>query len=682
MITINSKEQYDLLQSIYNGIDTAIFVIDVTDDGDFRYAGTNRTHERLSGIKSDQIMGKTPEQLIPTISAQAATAVRENYQRCLDVRETIEYEEMVPIQGKNMWWLTRLTPLFDEDGNVYRIIGSSNSINRLKKLESTLRDKQEHLEELVEKRTQKLKKSNQNLQKEIEERTSIEEELRVTNEQLMNEIEIQKVMEQEKEKLLLNLQERMKELECLYAIAEITKDDHKSMPEALQECVDIIPSGWNYPEFTYSQIIYNDNVFTSTPFEKTSFMIEANLIVENEFRGSLQVYLSEKKATELKNPFLDEELDLIQGIAHNISKFIKKRIAEHRINEQKERFMTIFNHFPEILYIVDPETYEILFVNQAFEDMLGSDPVGGKCYEQFQGFSKPCRFCTNEKILNTQKPYTWEYYNPVLDKYLLITDQIITWPDGRDVRFEVAIDITKRKRAEEKLKLTLKDLKCSNEELERFAYVASHDLQEPLRKVKSFTELFANKYAGHLDEKADRYIHYIVDGAQRMQNLINDILSFSRITTRGKEFEETNLQHLLTITLDNLSRIIEDYEATITYDKLPTVNADDSQMLQVFQNLIHNAIKFRGEESPDIHISVEEKTNFWEFSVQDNGIGIDPQYFDKIFVIFQRLHTKQEYSGTGIGLAICKKIIERHNGEMWVDSQNGKGSTFYFTLPK
>lgn len=682
MITIKSKEQLDLLQSIYDGIDTAIFVIDVTDDGDFRYAGTNPTHEKLLGITSDWITGKTPEELVPTISPKAATAVRANYQRCLDAQETIEYEEMLRIRGKNMWWLTRLTPLFDDDGTIYRIIGSSNSINRLKRIESKLIDERKHLEDLVEKRTQKLKKANEKLQKEIEERTAIEEELRVTNEQLVDEIETQKAMKQEKEKLVAHLQERMKELECLYTIAEITKDDTKSIEKALQECVNVMPPGWNYPEFTYSRIIYNDKQFTSKPFEETNFMQEANLIIGHERRGKLQVFLSEQKAKELKKPFLHEESNLIQGIAYNISRFIKKRITDQKINEQKERFLTIFNNFPEILYVVDPETYEVLFVNQAFEDMLGSDPVGDKCYEKFQGFDKPCRFCTTEKIQNTKSPYTWEYYNPILEKYLLITDQIIQWPDGRDVRFEVAIDITKRKQAEEKLTLTLKDLKRSNEELERFAYVASHDLQEPLRKVKSFTELFANKYKGSLDEKADRYIHYIVDGAERMQILINDILSFSRITTRGKAFEETNLQHILTVTLNNLSRMIEEHRATITYDKLPTVIADDSQMLQVFQNLIHNAIKFSGKEDPQIHISAKETSRFWKISVQDNGIGIESEYFDKIFVIFQRLHTRKEYSGTGIGLAICKKIIDRHGGEMWVESQEGKGSTFYFTLPK
>ncbi len=247
--------------------------------------------------------------------------------------------------------------------------------------------------------------------------------------------------------------------------------------------------------------------------------------------------------------------------------------------------------------------------------------------------------------------------------------------------FAAARDITERKKAEEILKLKLEELARSNAELEQFAYVSSHDLQEPLRMISSYLQLLQRRYQGNLDEKADKYIYFAVDGASRMQNLINDLLEFSRVTTRGREPEPTDCEFVLNQVLSNLELYIKENKATVSHDPLPEVMADNTQLAQVFQNLIINGIKFHSEEAPKIHISAEKKANEWLFSVQDNGIGIDPQYSEKIFEVFKRLHKKEEYPGTGIGLAICKKIVERHGGRIWVESELGKGSTFYFTLP-
>jgi len=244
-----------------------------------------------------------------------------------------------------------------------------------------------------------------------------------------------------------------------------------------------------------------------------------------------------------------------------------------------------------------------------------------------------------------------------------------------------ARDITELKKAEEVLKLKLAELARSNAELEQFAYVSSHDLQEPLRMISSYLQLLQRRYQGKLDDKADKYIYFAVDGAARMQNLINDLLEFSRVATRAKEPEPTDSEFVLNQTLSNLELYIKQNNAAVSHDPLPEVLADNTQLAQVFQNLIANGIKFHGEKAPKIHISVERKENEWLFSVQDNGIGIDSQYSEKIFEVFKRLHTKEKYPGTGIGLAICKKIIERHGGRIWVESEFGKGSTFYFTLP-
>jgi len=235
-------------------------------------------------------------------------------------------------------------------------------------------------------------------------------------------------------------------------------------------------------------------------------------------------------------------------------------------------------------------------------------------------------------------------------------------------------EITERKRVEE-------ELRRSNAELEQFAYIASHDLQEPLRMISGFTQLLDRRYRDRLDKNAGEYITYIVDGATRMQTMIEDLLMYSRVGTRGRPFEPTNCEDVFERAVANLKVAIEENNAAVTHDPLPTVTADANQMVQLFQNLISNAIKFRGEEPPHVHISAKRGENEWIFSVRDNGIGISPDFMGHLFQLFQREYAASEYPGTGIGLAICKKIVERHGGRIWAESELGKGSTFYFTIP-
>jgi light-regulated signal transduction histidine kinase (bacteriophytochrome) len=250
-------------------------------------------------------------------------------------------------------------------------------------------------------------------------------------------------------------------------------------------------------------------------------------------------------------------------------------------------------------------------------------------------------------------------------------------------RDDLVKEVKERKRAEVQLKTTLNDLERSNKELEQFAYVASHDLQEPLRMVASYTQLLERRYKEKLDGDARDFINFAVAGANRMQMLITDLLSFSRVGTRGKPMELTDSHIALGQARINLNAAIEETQAVVTNDDLPEVMADESQLVQLFQNLVGNAIKFHNPgESPRVHISATRKNEDWVFSVRDNGIGIDPKYFERLFVIFQRLHSRDEYPGTGIGLAVCKKIVERHGGKIWIESQAGQGSTFCFTLKK
>ena len=243
-------------------------------------------------------------------------------------------------------------------------------------------------------------------------------------------------------------------------------------------------------------------------------------------------------------------------------------------------------------------------------------------------------------------------------------------------------DVTERKQMEQQLDETLADLKRSNAELEQFAYSASHDLQEPLRMIASYTQIMEEDYKGKLDADADQYIAFTVEGAKRMQTLIDDLLAYSRVGTRGEPFIPTSMDSVLSEAIANLQVAIEESHAVVTHDQLPTVLGDESQLIQLLQNLLGNAIKFRGDDAPVIHVGVEETKDGWVFSVHDNGIGIDMKNAERIFTVFQRLHARDEYPGTGIGLAIVKKIVERHGGRIWVESALAQGSTFYFTLQK
>jgi light-regulated signal transduction histidine kinase (bacteriophytochrome) len=238
-----------------------------------------------------------------------------------------------------------------------------------------------------------------------------------------------------------------------------------------------------------------------------------------------------------------------------------------------------------------------------------------------------------------------------------------------------------RQRAERILARQARDLERTRRDLEQFAYVVSHDLREPLRMVSSYLQLLERRYKDKLDSDAEDFIHFAVDGAQRMHTLIGDMVSYSRINTRAGAFEPTDFNEVLERALATTGEAAKSAGAVIKRDPLPTLVADASQLEQLFRHLIDNALKFQNGRRPRVHIGAEQRDGEWEFFVRDNGIGIDPQYSERVFVIFQRLHTRAEYPGTGIGLSVCKKVIERHGGRIWFESQPGAGTTFSFTLP-
>jgi len=356
----------------------------------------------------------------------------------------------------------------------------------------------------------------------------------------------------------------------------------------------------------------------------------------------------------------------------------QRKEAEEAVTAERQRLYDVLETLPACVVLLTPD-YHVPFANRVFRERYG-ESHGMRCFEYLFGRTEPCENCETFTVLNTMVPHRWEWTGPD-DRNYDVYGYPFTDVDGSRLILEMRIDITERKRADEALKQMLVDLERSNADLEQFAYVASHDLQEPLRNVASCVQLLGKKYKGKFDEDADQLLSYAAESSIRMKSLIIDLLAYSRISTRGNPFRPTSCEDVLDKTLAQLRPSIEEAAAAITHDPLPVVVGDFTQLGEVFQNLIGNAIKFRREEPLHVHVSAARRDSEWVFSVRDNGIGMAARHLERIFVIFQRLHKRSEYEGTGMGLAIVKKIIERHQGTIWVESQPRQGTTFYFTIP-
>ncbi len=364
----------------------------------------------------------------------------------------------------------------------------------------------------------------------------------------------------------------------------------------------------------------------------------------------------------------------------------ERKQAEEKLTASEVRYRRLFEATRDGIFILDAETGMIVDVNPFLVELLGYSHevfLGKELWEI--GFFKDIA-ASKENFLELQQREYIRYEDLPLETadgqciHVEFTSNVYRVKHHKVIQCHIR-DITERKQAREQLLKALEELKLSNAELEQFAYVASHDLQEPLRAVAGMVQLLQKRYQGQLDERADEYIRLAVDGASRMQTLIKDLLDYSRVERRGNPIKAADANEALKYALRNLETTIAEQGAVVTSDSLPTLDADATQLSQVFQNLIGNAIKFHGAQQPQVHVGVEKLADAWRFSVRDNGIGIEPQYFERIFLVFQRLHTHSAYSGTGIGLSICKKIVERHGGRIWIESQFGQGSTFYFTIP-
>lgn len=369
----------------------------------------------------------------------------------------------------------------------------------------------------------------------------------------------------------------------------------------------------------------------------------------------------------------------VRGVVRDIT---GRKEAEERLRQSEKTLQKVLDSLPCGVVIVGRDK-KVRYLNQVALALTGHESeeqvVGKLCNEVFCPAEKDeCPIIDlGQEIDNAERVLLTADGReiPVLKSVVPVE------LNGEEVLLETLIDITERREAEERLQKYADELRRSNGELEHFAYIASHDLQEPLRKIAGFTELLAKRYTGKLGPDADRFVAHVVDSTSRMRALINDLLSYSRITTRGKELSPVDLNPVLERVLSDMELAIKESGASVVSDTLPTVAADESQMGQVFQNLISNALKFRGAEQPMVRISAGRRDGDWVLSVRDNGMGFEPEYSERVFLMFQRLHARTEYPGTGIGLALCKKIIERHGGRIWVEPEPGKGSTFHFTIP-
>lgn len=544
------------------------------------------------------------------------------------------------------------------------ITGRKKSEKALKESEEKLREAHDKLELKVQERTRELEQSNIQLKQEIYERKRVEKELYQEKVRAQTYLDIAGVV-----------------LVAINRDLTISLINRKGIEIVGYDEDEII--GRNFIDFIPEK-------FRAELTNIATRIISGKLKQFERYEGPILTKSGEERLISWHVAILrDSNGNFINALISG-EDITESKKAKEALKESEERFKILFKYAPDPYFLTDMEG-NFLDGNRAAERLIGfkRENIIGK---NIVGLGL---------ISEDQVPKAFKLLSINVQGVSTGPEEfILTKKDGKKIPVEItgypieirgqklvlgmARDISERKKAEEKLKETIEELKRSNEELQQFAYITSHDLQEPLRTIASFTQLIERRYKGQMDADADEFIDFIVDAATRMKEMIQGLLDYSRVGTRGGEFDFVNTEEVLTTVLSNLHAAISENKAEITHDELPTVIADKTQLIQLFQNLVSNAIKFKKPDvPPKIHISArkDEWNKEYVFSISDNGIGLELQYKDKIFEVFKRLHAMDEYKGAGIGLAISKRIIERHGGQIWVDSEPRVGSTFYFTFP-
>ena len=633
-----AEEKIHMLANVVESSDDAIIFKSL----EGRILSWNKGAEEIYGYSAEEVLGEDISILAPPQLTDEVKLLIEKIKK----GEHILHYETIRIRKDNekIYVSLTLSPIFDTTKNLSGISTIARDITKRKIIEEELRKAHIHLEEQVEKRTKELKNAYEELEK--------------------------------REKRFSSL------------IAASSEVLYRASPDWSKMC-QFTSHGFlakmEKPSRTWFQdyIPSEDQPRVTAAFHKA---IQTKSVYELEHPikladGSVGWIFSRAI------PIIDKKGEIVEwfGAASDITEGKK---AENALKESEKRYRSIIDNIPDayfrgnnegVITMASPSTARMYGFDTP-QEMIGIPNIS--LYKNSED-----RYSVLEELKKNGKVEDYEFEAVKRDGttfWVSLNAQYHYNEDNQIQGTEAFLrDITKRKRAEMKLKKALNDVKRSNEELEQFAYVASHDLQEPLRTIASFTQLLERRYKGKLDPDADEFMAYIVDAAVRMKQQIQDLLEYSRVATSRGKFEHIDMNFILNQATANLKGAIDENNAEITHESLPTVTGDTSQLIRVFQNIIGNAIKYRKpDEPPKIHISTHEDKEKQEyiFSVSDNGIGIKKEYLNRIFGVFQRLHTMDEYKGTGIGLSIVKKVIERHGGKMWVESEFGKGSTFYFTI--
>jgi len=735
-----SRRSMELLHLVMDNIPEFVF----WKDRNSVFLGCNKSFARVAGLDNpEEIVGKTDYDLPWT--KEESDFYRECDQRVMatGIPEYNIYERQLQADGNIAWLETNKLPLKDENGQVIGILGTYEDITERKKKDRELREYREHLEEIVAERTAELQEINRQLQSEITERKKAEEALRESEEKFKNIFENSPISIWQEDfsvvkRYLDKLQEKgIADLDCyfkenpheLIKCAKMVK-----INDVNKATLELFEAENKADLFSGLVGILNEESYESL---KKEFIAIAQKDTSFETETINMTLKGKKKYISLKWSVVPGFEETYGNVLFTIFDITERKAVERALKERlklekmvsgiSSRFISSVDFDAVLEYSLEQmgrlgnadRSYTFLF--QKNQDLMDNthewcaggvesqkDKLQNLPLDMFPWWMKKLR---NGEIIHisdvSDMPEEAESERKLLEsqniRSLLVFPMIIKgelagfigFDDTRNVGKRLEDDITllristeiignaiERRMDSESLKKAMVELERSNRDLEQFAYIASHDLQEPLRMITSYMALLEKRYGDKLDSNAREFISYSVDGAKRMRGLIRDLLVYSKVSKKIESFHEVDCSLVLSQALQNLKIAIEENQAVIIKGELPTIKGDSSQLIQLFQNLISNALKFRGNNKPVISVSCEEKEKEYKFSFKDNGIGIEPEFFKDIFLPFRRLHTREEYPGSGIGLAVCKKIVERHGGMIWAESEPNMGSTFFFTIHK